>query len=163
MTYKLETEMKKIFFPLILIISVVFSGCTNNNTVEKVEQPKKACKIEVTSAKSNCLPITIDDQDIIKNIIQIDSWDEIDELPEDLIPEFYINVYQEKTEQLNQTSKEEKEFEIIETITTYEDYSYAKVSVSPDVIKNMEVKDELLTFYYTTPDETFDDIEELFT
>lgn len=158
--------MEKRFLLLTISIVLIFSGCSamkpnaaSPSTAQ--EDAAKSCKIEVLSVQDDTLLKTIDDQDTINIFLHTDEWKEVDPPTQILVPEFRLVVYQEKTLLAGQDPNTVKGYEIIETITTYQDTSYIEDAISPDIIKNMKLPDELLTLYYIVPDEMITDLKQL--
>lgn len=159
--------MRKIFFFLTVGIVLVFTGCStiiSNDTSSpstQLEHTPKSCKIEVLSAQDDVLLKTIDDQDTISKFLQMDKWNEVDKLPQDLVPEFKLVIYQEKTLLAGQDPNAEREYEIIVRMTTFKDSSYVEESISADVVKNAKIPDEFLKFFYNVPDDIMNELRQL--
>lgn len=166
--------MKKIMGALIICV-LLFTGCnsvmsqngdTNSNASSATPQGenenlKKQSKIEIYSIQNAKLMQNIDNQDTINRLLEMEHWEEIDGLPDDLIPEYRLLVYQEKTLLLGQDPDEEREYELIETITTFQNSSYIEEVISSEVVKNTKIPENTLTFYYSLPDETVNQLQEL--
>lgn len=151
--------MRKILFVVLIGVALIFTGCGTNPSLEQKEEASKLCKIEVLSSQDDTLLTTIDEQEIVETLMHSDKWEVIEELPEELIPEYKLIVYQEKTLLQGQDPDKEREYEIIERITTYQNTSYVEESISSEVIKNMKVPDIFLTQYYIVPDEMSSDLQ----
>ena len=82
-------------------------------------------------------------------------------MPKDLIPEYTLIVYQEKTVLFGQDPNAARDYEIIETLITYQNSPYIQEVISGDVIKNMDISEDFLTFYYITPDDTLDTLYDM--
>lgn len=104
---------------------------------------------------------SIDNQDTINRLLETEYWEEIDGLPDDLIPEYKLLVYQEKTLLLGQDPNEERDYELIETITTFQNSSYIEEVISSEVVKNSIVPENALAFYYSLPDDIVKQLQEL--
>ena len=63
---------------------------------------------------------TIDNQNTINQMLDLSDWEEAEWLPDDLISEYKLLVYQEKTLLYGQESNEERDYELIETLITYQ-------------------------------------------
>lgn len=152
--------MRKMILTLLIGVGLLCSGCAGAEpSQEPKEESSKLCKIEVLSSEEDTVLTTIEEQEMVEKFIHSDKWEVIEELPGDVIPEYEMIVYQEKTLLQGQDPDEEREYEIIERITTYQDSTYVKESISPDVIKNMNVPAVFLTQYYMVPDEMIDELQ----
>ena len=67
-------------------------------------------------------------------------------------------VYLEKTLLAGQETNEERDYELIETIIIFEDSPYVIEVISSEVVKNMILPSDVLTFYYELPDSTIENI-----
>ena len=63
-------------------------------------------------------------------------------------------VWQEKTLLAGEDPEGEREYEVILNLTLYQDSPLVKAVISPQAVKNMRLSEEMLTAYYTLPDET---------
>lgn len=123
---------------------------------------KKAIRIEVLSAQDKTLLATITDQDFIDELSGSYDWTFQETITEELVPEYTLAVYQEKTRLLGQDADEEVEFECIETWTIYKDSPYIQMTISSDVVKNSlfsYISQDILTFYYVMPDDFLDHVK----
>lgn len=148
--------MKKILSYGMILCLLLLAGCGINSKETETEETEKKCKIEVQAAEEDTLLQTIEDQNTVNELLDMEQWEEAESLPEDLTPEYKLVVYQEETILLGQDPDEERDYEIIETLITYEDSPYVTEIISSDVIKNMEISEEYLTFNYIMPDEEVD-------
>lgn len=151
--------MKRLFV-LFIGFAMIFCGCNINVNIEQSDELQKSCKIEIRSFKEHSLIATIDKQEIVNQFLATDDWEAVDGIPKELTPQYRLVVYQEKTLLKGQDPDEEREFEIIERITTYQDSLYMQVSVNPDVIKNSKMPQEFLTFNYLAPDEIMKNLQQ---
>ena len=147
--------MKKII-GVLLIFTFLLMGCSYNEP-----QEKKQCKIELYSAQDNKLLQTIDNQDTVNKLLNTSDWEVLENISDNLIPEYIMLVYQEKTLLHGQDPNEEKDYELIEKLITYQNSSYIKEIISSAVIKNMIIPENTLTFYYVIPDDIQEDLHEL--
>ncbi|MEF9932252.1 MAG: hypothetical protein RR770_08155, partial [Bacteroidales bacterium] len=138
-------------------VVLVLTGCSSTQQ----ETTAKSCKFEVLSAQDDTLLKTIDDQDAVSKFLQTDEWEEVDKLPQDLVPEFKLDIYQEKTLLAGQDPNMEREYEIIISITTFKDSSYVEESISADMVKNKKISDEFLIFKYNIPDDIINELKQL--
>lgn len=159
--------MRKLFLFLTIGIVLVFTGCSTikpNDTSSSVAQQKntaKSCKIEVLSAQDDTLLKTIDDQDTVSKFLQTDEWNEVDKLAQDLVPEFKLIIYQEKTLLAGHDPNTQREYEIIARITIFKDCLYVEERISADMVKNMKIPDDFLTIYYNVPDDIINQLRQL--
>lgn len=151
--------MKKILSYGMILCLLLLAGCGINSKETETEETEKKCKIEVQAAEEDTLLQTIEDQNTVNKLLDMEQWEEAENLPEDLTPEYKLVVYQEKTVLLGQDPDAERDYEIIETLITYEDSPYVTEFISSDVIKNMEISEEYLTFNYTMPDDVIDTLQ----
>ena len=56
---------------------------------------------------------------------------------------------------------EERDYELIETITTFQNSSYIEEVISSEVVKNTIISENALTFYYSLPDDIVKQLQEL--
>ena len=152
--------MKKII-GVLLIFTFLLMGCSYNEPQEKQENKKKQCKIELYSAQDNKLLQTIDNQDTVNKLLNTSDWEILEIISDNLIPEYIMLVYQEKTLLHGQNPNEERDYELIATLITYQNSSYIKEIISSAVIKNMIIPENALTFYYVMPDDIQEDLREL--
>lgn len=144
--------MKRI---ITILIACMFclAGCADGTG----DGAKKKSRIEIFSIDDELLS-TIDDEDTINNLLNNNDWSEVNELPEGLTPEYKLLVYQEKTLLAGQDPNEERDYELIETIIIFEDSPYVIEVISSEVVKNMILPSDVLTFYYELPDSTIENI-----
>ena len=142
--------MKKIIGVLI-ILTLLLVGCSHN--VSQQDNEKKQSRIEIYSAQDDVLLQTIEEQETVDKLLDTSSWETLESVSDDLIPEYIWLVYQEKTLLAGQDPSEEREYELIETIITFQDSPYIKQIISSTVIKNMIIPEDVLTLYYSMPDD----------
>lgn len=161
--------MRKIMLLITIGVVLCLTGCSfikPNDTLDTLpstqqENATKSCKLEVLSVQEDTLLKTIDDQDAVSKFLQTDEWKEVDKLPQDLVPEFKLDIYQEKTRLAGQDPNTEREYESIVNITTFRDSSYVEERISADMVKNVKIPDEFLTFYYNIPDDIIHELRQL--
>ena len=144
--------MKKII-GVLMIFALLLTGCGHNVPQDVHNDEKKQSRIEVYSAQDDVLLQTIDEQDTVNKLLDTSSWETLESVPNDLTPEYILLVYQEKTLLAGQDPSEEREYELIETIITFQDSLYIKEIISNTVIKNMIIPEDVLTSYYSMPDD----------
>ncbi len=145
--------MKKILFGLAACL-LLLASCGKSPPEASSEPDTKQSKAEVYSAQDNVLLKTITDQELLSDLNDFSGWDGEEDPPEDLTPEYTLLVYQEKTLLAGQDPDEEREYELIETLTTYQDSRYITVAISPDAVNGMDLPEDLLTFCFKMPEET---------
>lgn len=146
----------------VFITGVLFlTGCGNSVSNQNNEETKKKSRIEVHSAQNDAHLITIDDQNTINQILDTSDWEEVKQLPDDLEPNYTMLVYQEKTLLYGQDSDEERDYELIETLIVYQDSSYVQEIISSDVVHNMIIPEDVMTFYYVMPDESQNELNQM--
>lgn len=143
--------MKRIMTALLLSMVLLFAGCSSDIFQGDTES-KKQSRIEVYSVEDEKLIKTIDDQSIVNDLFSTDKWELKDKLPDGLVPEYQLLVYQEKTILLGQDPDEEREYELIATLVTFRDSSYVEEIISDDAVKNIIVPEYAMTFCYIMPD-----------
>ena len=144
--------MKKII-GVLMIFTLLLTGCSHNVPQDAHNDEKKQSRIEVYSAQDDVLLQTIDEQDTVNKLLDTSSWETLESISDDLTPEYILLVYQEKTLLAGQDPSEEREYELIETIITFQDSPYIKEIISNTVIKNTVIPEDVLTFYYSMPDD----------
>lgn len=148
--------MKKII-AIIIVCLLCLAGCTFQ-TNSKDDEVKKKSRIKIFSIQDNLLS-DIDNQDTINSLLNNSDWSEVNELPEELTPEYKLLVYQEKTLLAGQDPDEERDYELIETLILFEDSPYVIEVISSNIVKNMRLPSDALTFYYELPNNTIDKIK----
>jgi len=144
---------------MVILALLLLAGCSSSG-FDKSEAAEKKCKMEIYSAQDDTLLNTVDDQEQLKQLLAIDTWETADEKSEGLTPEYKLCVYQEKTLLAGQSPDDERDYELIETLTTFRDSTYVEAEFSPEVIKNMKLSEEYLTFYYLMPEKLAESLRE---
>lgn len=152
--------MKKVIVAL-LICSLFLAGCGHRESSDSNEPGKKQSKIEIYSVQDDKLLKTVDDQDTVNRLLKTYNWKTVESLSTDLIPEYKILVYQEKTLLYSQDPNEERDYELIETVITFQDSQYIAEIISSGVIKNMTIPEDIMTFYYVMPDDIQKELYEI--
>lgn len=153
-----EFAVKRISVVFMAIVFMLLVGCSYNVPQDESMGYKKQSRIEIYSDEK--LLKTIVDQNIVNELFSTDNWESKSELPNELIPEYQLLVYQEKTILWGQDPDEEREYELIATITTFLESSYIEEVISSDVVKNMKIPEYAMTFYYVMPDKIMDKLHE---
>lgn len=152
--------MRKIIVALI-ICTLFLAGCGHSGSSGSNENEKKQSKIEIYSVQDDELLKTIDDQDTVNRLLETYNWETVESLSADLIPEYKMLVYQEKTLLQGQDPNEERDYELIETVITFQNSQYIAEVISSDVIKNMTIPEDVMTFYYIMPDDIQKELHEM--
>lgn len=152
--------MKKIIVSVMVFV-LFLTGCSFNISQNNNEDAKKQIKIEIYSASDEELLKIVDDQDTVNILLETYNWEEIEKPSDDAAPEYKLLVYQEKTLLFGQDPTDEREYELIETIITFQNSLYIKDVISSEIIKNMVIPENTMTFYYIMPDDTAKELHEL--
>lgn len=152
--------MKKIVVAVI-IFALSLTGCSFNALQNSSEDMKKQSKIEIYSVQDETLLKMIDDQDMVNNLLETYNWEETEPVSDNLVPEYKLLVYQEETLLLGQDPAEKRDYELIETIITFQNSSYIKEVISSEVIKGAIIPENVMTFYYIMPDDTVEELHGL--
>jgi len=145
--------MKKILLGLAACL-LLLASCGKSPSESASKADTKQLKAEVYSAQDNTLLKTITDQELLSDLNDFSDWDGGDSPSEGLAPEYTLLVYQEKTLLAGQDPDAEREYELIETLTTYQDSRYMTAAISPDAVKSVPLPEDLLTFRCEIPKET---------
>lgn len=151
--------MKKIIV-LVMIFVLVLTGCSSNTPQNSNEDMKKQSKIEIYSVQEDKLLKTIDNQDMVNILLETDKWEETEAVSDDMVPEYKLLIYQEKTLLLGQDPAKKRDYELIETIITFQNSPYIKKVISSDVMSKV-IPENVMTFYYIMPDSTVEKLQEL--
>ncbi len=151
--------MKKIIV-LVMIFVLVLTGCSSNTPQNSNEDMKKQSKIEIYSVQEDKLLKTIDNQDMVNILLETDKWEETEAVSDDMVPEYKLLIYQEKTLLLGQDPAKKRDYELIETIITFQNSPYIKEVISSDVMSKV-IPENVMTFYYIMPDSTVEKLQEL--
>lgn len=152
--------MKKTMVAIIILV-LFLTGCSFNAPQNSNEDMKKQSKIEIYSVQDETLLKTIDDQDTVNNLLETNNWKETEAVSDNLVPEYKLLIYQEKTLLLGQDPAEKRDYELIETIITFQNSPYIKDVISSEVIKGAIIPENIMTFYYIMPDDTIEELHEL--
>lgn len=163
--------MKKIILLIALGIVLSVSGCSKENA-EKAEETTKAEETaEAADVKKSRLDIyaaddsshailTIDDQETVNKLLDMSTWErETTDVPQDMTAKYGIVVWQEKSLPEGQEASSEPEYEIVETITTFEGNSYIELVYSDNAVKNA-IQISAIPFYYTVPEEFLETLQQ---
>lgn len=149
--------MKKVLGALILSL-LFLVGCNARTTQNDSNDMKKQSKIEIYTVQDEKLLKTIDNQDTINQLFNLTDWENVNNLPENLIPEYKLLIYQEETLLLGQNPEDERDYELIETIITYQDSPYIESTISENAIKGKRIPEDFMTFYYIMPDDVMESL-----
>ncbi|TCL45524.1 hypothetical protein [Harryflintia acetispora] len=140
--------MKKALLLLLAGVLVACTGCAHTAAKEP-----KACKVEVYSDGGELLK-TIDDQETVGLLTPTEDWADAEAPQPEPAAQYELVVWQEKTLLAGEDPEGEREYEVILNLTLYQDSPLVKTVISPQAVKNMRLSEEMLTAYYTLPDET---------
>lgn len=140
--------MKNAFGPILLLMLCLLPGCGN--------ETEKLCRIEVQSADNTyAAALERQTQADVDNFFDEEHWIECGDVGENLVPEYVISLYQEKTHTLIQV---ENTYEKIMEYTIYKDSDIVKTTISQDIIKSGLISEEDLTMYYIGSENFFTSI-----
>lgn len=137
--------MKKLIGLFICII--LLTGCAGGS------EGKKKLRIEIYSASDGSLINTVEDSEGANRPADFSDWEPAEGLTEGSEPEYQLLIYQEKTLLYGQDPADEREYELIETVTTFRGSPCVRDIISDSVLTGFTVPDDVLTFYYIMPDE----------
>ncbi len=103
---------------------------------------------------------TVEDSEEANRLADFSDWEPAEGLPEGSELEYQLLIYQEKTLLYGQDPADEREYELIETVTTFRDSSCVQDVISDSVLPGFPVPDDVLTFYYIMPDEAREKLSE---
>ncbi len=146
--------MKRVAFALALCFLFLVSCGTTTSPNEEELSEKKKVRIEVYSAQGEECLKTITDQEDAATLLEIGEQEIVEAPLGDLTPEYELRVYQEKTLLMGQDPEAEREYELIETLTTFCDSNYVASYISGNVVHSGNIPEDLMTFYYELSDET---------
>lgn len=156
--------MKKIILLFALGIVLSLSGCSKDNT-GKAEETTEAAdaekyRLDIYAADDNSHPIlTIDDQKTVNELLDMSKWERVTtEVPQDMTGKYGIVVWEEKKLPEGQETAAEPEYEIIETITTFEGNSYIELVYSDNAVRNV-IQISAIPFYYKVPEEFLETLQ----
>lgn len=137
----------KVYLSTIILIVCLLVGCGNNT--------EKMCRIEIRDENTTDI-VTLEQQSQadVTAFFDEDNWTECESVDEKLVPEYVIELYQEKT--ITKVQSEQKDsYEKIMEYTVYKDSDIVKVAISEDAIKSGTVSEKYLTFYYKGSEKFF--------
>lgn len=149
--------MKKTMVAIIILV-LFLTGCSFNAPQNSNEDMKKQSKIEIYSVQDETLLKTIDDQDTVNNLLETNNWKQTEAVSDNLVPEYKLLIYQEETLLLGQDPDEERDYELIETIITFQNSPYIKDVISSEVIKGAIIPENIMTFYYIMSDDAKEEL-----
>lgn len=145
---------KKVISLICMIVATfVFSGCASGHASESAVNSvknQKIARIEVFSAADNNLLKTIDDKSILDKFAEKTTFFDSEynyETSDDTVlakykPNYKFVVY--KVSSVVGSTDLEKIYDL----TTYTNTNIIKLQLSPDVVKNMEIPSDLLTYNF---------------
>lgn len=160
----------------VLMAGVLLTGCGRKSDSEKM------CRMEIISEEEQTVIKSIYDmtQDEVAAFLDIDheldisgfsldipgfdiaKYESSDNyVPEgELVPEYRIILYQEKTETLVKSGDSDEYGKIMEYVT-YRDSDVIKMIICSDEIESVEFPEELLTVYFDGTDKFFSNLQEV--
>lgn len=176
---------------MLVLAVCLSAGCGNGQADEQpnaqADNGEKLCKLEIYDAANDKLLTTVEDQKQIDDLLDdvMDDWDEMetesgDEVEPDkdideklkygmfddnpagnAAPEYKLVVSQQKTLLAGQDPDEEREYEEILLITTYQSSKYMSVQISDEVLHGVKLPEDLMTFYCEMDDDFAQKLQKL--
>lgn len=150
--------MKKMLLLCVLtvILSVLLTGCKNEDTVGE-----KLCRIEISDAleHKNVAVLEQQRQADVSEFFDENNWTETAENSRELIPQYVISLYQEKTSTVI-TQKNNEPYEKIMEYVIYENSETVKVSIGGNDVNGF-VSEEFLSGYYVGSERFFSALTEV--
>lgn len=145
--------MRKIIslFSILILICIAITGCSK-------QADEKLCRIEIADSDNNiAAKLENQSQSDITEFFDESDWKETNDISFDnLVTEYVISVYQEKTKTVIKTENDDEYEKIMEYIT-FENSDIVKVSISGDVVGDI-VPDDILDEYYIASSDFFSKI-----
>lgn len=158
--------MKKLVWFILLALCFLFIGC-------RQEEPEKLCKMEIVEEETSTLIRTVEfmtqadvaeflDEEEGQTDMEITGEEEIHEIEtrieqDELIPEYKIIIYQEKTKTLL-SLEDNEEYEKIMEYFTYQQSDIVKGIIGNDAVKNMELAEEFRSYYFHGTEKFFENL-----
>lgn len=146
----------------IITITICCAGCSTSQTTD-IEQSnnQQYAKVEVYSATDNSLIKTIEDEKLLDEFVTNISIDEKDlseneQAPENAEAKYKYVVYKKPVAVTGSNDLEE-----VMSFTTYTDSNFVLEQVAPDVVKNMPLSKDTLSFGMKLSDEAIDYLNDL--
>lgn len=160
--------MKKLIWFILLVLCFLLIGCGQEEEVEKL------CKLEIMDEETSTIIRTIEfmTQSDVAEFFDEEEWEtgdvEIIEEEEtheietkieqsELIPEYRIIVYQEKTKTLFSLDDNE-EYEKIMEYLTYQESDIVKETIETDAVKNMKLPGAFSSYYFHGTEKFFENL-----
>lgn len=158
--------MKKLWMAALLGLMLALSGYGGEKTEDAAEaaaMEEGQYKIEIFTAESTAVPVnTTEDPAVIQKLLESPEWERITEVPDDLVPEFGLRIWEKVEVNYNKTEEsEEPEYEVIETITIFKDTDCIERVYSSNAVKGANIPVSVAAFYYKVPQEFLDTVKEL--
>ncbi len=164
----MKKNMKKLIWFILLALCFLLIGCDRDEEVEKL------CKLEIIEEETSTIIRTIEfmtQSDVAgffdeeegeiesEKIIGEEEVHEIEERIEqsELIPEYRIIVYQEKTKTLLSLDNNE-EYEKIMEYLTYQESDIVKETIESDAVKNMKLLESFNSYYFHGTEKFFENL-----
>lgn len=151
-----------------LLIASLLGGCSakSNQENDSQENHQSLARVEIYTGDEETLLKTIEDKDLLKQFnekIALDDWLDMDtkdlsssteskkssESDSAAVPEYFFVLYKPAVAKISDGSPER----ILE-ITTFQDSNVVKMQIPSQVIKNLPVPEDYLTFHPQLPEKT---------
>lgn len=152
------SDMKKIIIVFALILCLILTGCAVTDN-----PGGKLCQIEFISAETQEVVKTLESQSQKEAlaVLQVDEWETIEKPEGELIPEYTIVVYQQKTPQLLSFLNDESEYIQILEFTTYKESNiiFQRIDTG-DFVETSMLPELSISVYYQVSDDILEAIYE---
>lgn len=158
--------MKKVVWFILLAVCFFIGAC-------KKEKAEKLCKLEIVEEKTSTLIATIEfmtQEDVTEFFGEEEEGTELEIAGEEetyeietkieqaeLIPEYEIIVYQEKTKELL-SLEDDEDYEKIMEYFTYEKSDIVKEIIETDMVKNMKLAKKFSNHYFHGTEKFFENL-----
>lgn len=164
----MKKNMKKLIWFILLALCFLLIGCDRDEEVEKL------CKLEIIEEETSTIIRSIefmtqsdvagffDEEEGETESERIIGEEEVHEIEErieqsELIPEYRIIVYQEKTKTLLSLDNNE-EYEKIMEYLTYQESDIVKETIESDAVKNMKLLETFNSYYFHGTEKFFENL-----
>lgn len=157
---------KRIITMLCIVLVLCISGCKSDNGQEEQETQPKDQYYTVTSVEDGEVLCTIKDEDKIKTIETIISALDVSADGSTInvsgyTPQYQYICHQEKTQLAGENPDRDKAYEEILSITTYADANVITIEISPEVVKNMMLSEESMSFTHVVSKDTINSLNNI--
>lgn len=144
-----DYDMKRIvsLLGVLVLVLIAITGCS-----KAVDE--KLCRIEISDSNYNIITVLENQsQSDVSKFFDESNWKETENSTDNLVSEYVITVYQEKTETVIKADDNDEYIKIMEYVT-FENSDIVKVLVGGDVVKGI-VSDKFLEEYYIASSDFF--------